>query len=73
MAAIRSNKFRLVAILAVLLLGAAWLLWPRSGGEKAAGGQASACEVILFEGSRFTACRYRRGEDRIEFVLDPGG
>jgi prepilin-type processing-associated H-X9-DG protein len=33
----------------------------------------SACEFITFEGSRFTACRYRRGEDRIALILDPGG
>ena len=34
---------------------------------------ASACEAVTFEGSRFTACRYRRGADRIDFFLDPGG
>jgi prepilin-type processing-associated H-X9-DG protein len=28
---------------------------------------------LTFEGTRFTACRYRRGEDRIELALDPGG
>jgi uncharacterized protein YigE (DUF2233 family) len=58
---------------------AAWLLWPgrppapapRAAGDLLAG--PSACERILFEGSRFTACRYRRGEDRIALYLDPAG
>lgn len=80
MAAIRSS--RRAATTALLLAaagGAAWLLWPQS--EPAPQPRAlddllapaeSACERIEFEGSRFTACRYRRGEDRIELFLDPG-
>jgi prepilin-type processing-associated H-X9-DG protein len=66
-----------------LLIGAvataAFLLWPR--GEERPSRSAddllrtgpSACEFITFEGTRFTACRYRRSEDRIELMLDPGG
>ncbi len=58
---------------------AAWLLWPRSEPapeprklDDLLAPAQSACERITFEGSRFTACRYRRGEDRIELFLDPG-
>ena len=81
MAAIRSS--RRAATIALLLAaagGAAWLLWPRA--EPAPPPRTldnllepaeSACERIEFEGNRFTACRYRRGEDRIELFLDPGG
>ncbi|HEY0115499.1 MAG TPA: phosphodiester glycosidase family protein [Allosphingosinicella sp.] len=64
----------------IAALAAAWLLWPRAGEPQPARSAdellrsgPSACEFIEFEGSRFTACRYRRGEDRIELVLDPGG
>ena len=32
--------------------------------------RASACERIQFEGSRFTICRYRRGQDRIALFLE---
>ncbi|MFN3726554.1 MAG: phosphodiester glycosidase family protein [Allosphingosinicella sp.] len=81
MAAIRSSRRATVtALLLAAAGGAAWLLWPRS--EPAAPPRSlddllapaeSACEQIEFEGSRFTACRYRRGEDRIELFLDPGG
>jgi len=81
MAAIRFSRR---AVLSALLLsaagGAAWLLWPRP--EPAPAPRKlddllepaqSACERIEFEGSRFTACRYRRGEDRIALFLDPSG
>jgi uncharacterized protein YigE (DUF2233 family) len=81
MADIRSSR-RAVAIALLLAAGggAAWLLWPspepspapRSLDDLLAPAE-SACERIEFEGSRFTACRYRRGEDRIELFLDPGG
>ena len=65
----------------VLLTGAvaAYLLWPRTPDvphrttEQLLAPAASACEPITFEGSRFTACRYRRGEDRIAMFLDPLG
>jgi uncharacterized protein YigE (DUF2233 family) len=73
MAAIRFKNAALVAIGVALLVGAVLLLWPRAGRQQGAGDAqagASACEVIIFEGSRFTACRYRRGEDRIELILD---
>ena len=61
--------------------GVAWLLWPRPDPQPKVQPTAedllatgpSACERIEFEGSRFTACRYRRGEDRIELFLDRGG
>lgn len=61
--------------------GAAWLIWPRpapppapqpGAGDLLPAGP-SACERITFEGGRFTACRYRRGDDRIALFLDPGG
>lgn len=63
----------------IVLGAAAWLLWPRP--EPAPPPRAiddlmagpSACERIVFEGSRFTACRYRRGEHRIQLFLDAGG
>ncbi len=62
-----------------LALAAAFLLWPsaedqpiRSADDLLRTGP-SACEFITFEGTRFTACRYQRGEDRIELILDPGG
>jgi uncharacterized protein YigE (DUF2233 family) len=75
MAAIRSRRLALAALAVAAVLLAAWWFWPR--GTSILGGTAkpaqSACEQILFEGSRFTACRYRPGDDRIEFVLDPGG
>jgi uncharacterized protein YigE (DUF2233 family) len=80
MAAIRSN--RRAALTALLLAGAggaAWLLWPRPEPAQSPrklddllAPAESACERIEFEGSRFTACRYRRGEDRIELFLDSG-
>jgi len=63
----------------VLCAGAAWLLWPRAAEvpqrsvDELLRPAASACEQITFEGSRFTACRYRRGEDRIALFLDPAG
>lgn len=80
MAVIRSSRR---AALTTLLLaaagGAAWLLWPRAEPappprklDDLLAPAESACERIEFEGSRFTACRYRRGEDRIELFLDPG-
>lgn len=59
--------------------GAAWLLWPHSPQPRTRSADdllrsgPSACEFITFEGSRFTACRYRRGKDRIALLLDPGG
>jgi prepilin-type processing-associated H-X9-DG protein len=59
---------------------ATYLLWPRASENQPSRSAddllrsgPSACEFILFEGTRFTACRYRRGADRIELVLDPGG
>lgn len=78
MAAIR---FRSAATAAILLAaaGVAWLLWPRGEPQPARSVDdllrpaSSACEQIIFEGSRFTACRYRRGEDRIALFLDAGG
>jgi len=75
MAAIRSRRLVWAAAVGAVLLLAAWWLWP--SGTARPGGQAErpqgACEQIVFEGSRFTACRYRPGDDRIEFILDPGG
>jgi len=63
-----------------VIAAGAWLLWPRGSAPEATRSPAdllaptaSACERIEFEGSRFTACRYRRGEDEIAFFLDPGG
>ena len=62
-----------------LAVVAAWLVWPATPAppsravEELLRPAASACETITFEGSRFTACRYRRGIDRIAFILDPGG
>jgi prepilin-type processing-associated H-X9-DG protein len=59
---------------------AAYLLWPRAApdqptptADELLRSGPSACEFITFEGSRFTACRYRRGADRIALLLDPGG
>jgi uncharacterized protein YigE (DUF2233 family) len=79
MAVIRSS--RRTATIALLLAaagGAAWLLWPRAEPappprklDDLLAPAESACEQITFEGSRFTACRYRRGEDRIALFLDP--
>jgi prepilin-type processing-associated H-X9-DG protein len=60
-------------------IAAAFLLWPRGEDQRSPSADdllrtgTSACEFLTFEGSRFTACRYRRGEDRIELVLDAGG
>jgi uncharacterized protein YigE (DUF2233 family) len=80
MAAIRFRSAAAAAVLVAAAAGAAWFFWPR--GEDPLPARTSdqllrtgpsACEFIEFEGSRFTACRYRRGEDRIELVLDPGG
>jgi prepilin-type processing-associated H-X9-DG protein len=67
------------ALLAGLGAAAAFFLWPRAPDQPAKSADdllrsgPSACEFITFEGTRFTACRYRRGEDRIELLLDPGG
>jgi uncharacterized protein YigE (DUF2233 family) len=82
MAAIRFSRSTIAAV-AALALGAlviVWLLLPRgdpAGGNRSAEellrSGASACEAIQFEGSRFTACRYRAGDDRLELILDPGG
>jgi prepilin-type processing-associated H-X9-DG protein len=79
MAAIRFKTAAAAAALLIISAGAAWLLWPRtpeqptrSADELLRPGE-SACERITFEGTRFTACRYRRGEDRIALTLDPGG
>ena len=76
MAAIRSSRLAFAAGLGGLVLLALWLFWPRGATEPAtdpARPAASACEAIIFEGSRFTACRYRPGDDRIEFILDSEG
>lgn len=81
MAAIRSRRAAAAAALLVTVGLASWLLWPRAqpepqpmrSADALLGGGPSACERIEFEGSRFTACRYRRGADRIELVLNPGG
>jgi uncharacterized protein YigE (DUF2233 family) len=80
MAAIRFRTAAGAAILVAAAAGTAWFFWPRGGEPQPArsAGQMlrtgpSACEYIEFEGTRFTACRYRRGADRIELVLDPGG
>lgn len=57
----------------------AYFLWPRAEPipqrdlDELLAPAASACEAITFEGSRFTACRYRRGDDRIQLFLDPAG
>ena len=65
--------------LLVTAAAAAYILWPRTEGQPTRTADdllrsgPSACEFITFEGTRFTACRYRRGEDRIELLLDPGG
>jgi uncharacterized protein YigE (DUF2233 family) len=71
MAAIRSRRFLLAAVLAALLAGGAafWLLRPKPAGKSEQPG-ASACVSVQFEGSHFTACRYRRGEDRLELILN---
>jgi uncharacterized protein YigE (DUF2233 family) len=72
MAAIRSRATVLVA-LAALVLGVGLLMWlGRSGSGSSAQAARAACEEIIFEGTRFTACRYRRAEDRLEMVLDSG-
>jgi uncharacterized protein YigE (DUF2233 family) len=70
----------LIAGTGIAALTVTFLLWPRSepspptrSAAELLGSGPSACEQITFEGSRFTACPYRRGEDRIELVLDPGG
>jgi prepilin-type processing-associated H-X9-DG protein len=61
------------------LATAAFLLWPRTPDQPTRSADdllrtgPSACLFLTFEGTRFTACRYRRGEDRIELALDPGG
>jgi uncharacterized protein YigE (DUF2233 family) len=75
MAAIRSRRLTIAAIIVAVIALAAWFLWPRltAPGAMLGGPRPSACEQIEFEGSRFTACRYRPGDDRIEFVLDPAG
>ena len=79
MAAIRSRRLALVALAGVLAAAFAWLFWPRGASDPVRTAEEllqpaeSACELIEFEGSRFTACRYRPGDDRIEFLLDPGG
>jgi prepilin-type processing-associated H-X9-DG protein len=73
------KRFAWIAGGLILAGAAAFLLWPRAGDQPNASADdllrtgPSACEFITFEGSRFTACRYRRGEDRIELILDPGG
>ncbi len=75
MAAIRSRTALAAILLIAIAAGAAWLAWPRASGPAAgpSAPAASACEAIEFEGTRFTACRYRRGEDRLELILDPAG
>jgi prepilin-type processing-associated H-X9-DG protein len=68
-----------LAVGGALAAAAAYLLWPRAPDQPARSADdllrsgPSACEFVTFEGSRFTACRYRRGEDRIALLLDPGG
>ncbi len=65
--------------MAVAAGAATWLIWsrpapaPPAAREDALTPRVGACEAILFEGSRFTACRYRRGEHRLQLFLDPGG
>lgn len=73
------RRLLLLAVGGALAAAAAWLLRPSSPEAPARSADdllrsgPSACEFIIFEGTRFTACRYRRGENRIELVLDPGG
>lgn len=74
----RHRQRGLIALIAVTATAAAaYLLWPvadappqppRTTDDLLA--SASACDAITFEGSRFTACRYRRGEDRIALYLN---
>lgn len=74
MVAIRSKTLILAGLVVVILAAGALLLWPRiTGAPPFAAAKTPACERIEFEGSHFTACRYRPGDQRIEFTLDPGG
>jgi len=74
-----SRRWLVPALVGAVAVAAAWLLWPRAPQPAPRSAQdllrpaAGACERIIFEGTSFTACRYRRGEDRIALFLDPGG